>query len=71
MPDNPNEIDKHELELWKTIDKLHNNSIPYETIHHLLEAYELARPVKDETLANLETMAYAEGWAVENAITPP
>jgi len=52
MPDNPELIEKHELELWHIIYEMHKDGINYSTILFLLQ----------EAVKNLDLMAYCEKW---------
>jgi len=52
MPDNADLIEKYELELQELIQRMHKDGINYSTILFLLQ----------ETVKNLDLMAYCEKW---------
>ena len=52
MPDNPDLIERYELELQELIQRMHKDGIAYPTICFVLT----------EAIKNLDLMAYCEKW---------
>jgi len=50
--DNPDLIEKYELELLELIQRMHRDGISYQTIYFVLT----------EVIKNLDLMAYCENW---------
>lgn len=60
MLDNPELIEKYEIELWQLIARMHSDGLKYDTVHFIFE----------EAVKALGLQAHCENW-LDNVVISP